>query len=206
MLPSPKPSLIFLLLHNYTDGCIQERTCHLNSSLLCVDWQESDISRNQYILTCPCGSFSNPSVYNRKVTRRCTGNFDSRAAWEPPNFEDCTYTDRVFQLCRLLNSVSFQSDTRATVGKMNTRLMCCSSQENQEEVADEMVGITASLTSAEIDIMVEEIALISFIVANLIESAAIDKRVSPSNMSVNRYSFQHLYTFIRYILYTSLQS
>ena len=96
------------------DGCAPEATCNPgqveDAELLCVDWPESDISGSQYTLPCPCGNLNDSSIYNRNVTRRCTGDFDSRAAWEPANFEDCSYTDRVLQLCRLLNSVSFHNN------------------------------------------------------------------------------------------------
>ena len=48
-----------------------------------------------------------------------------------------------------------------------------------EEVADELVGVTANLTSSETNITAVEVALVSSIVEDLSELAATDEGVSP---------------------------
>lgn len=98
-----------LLLFSTVDGCPPDRFCNntVNNTVvvdLCIDWPESDISTTDYVELCPCGSLNDESVYNRTATRRCSGNFqDSRAEWGDTNFNDCIYTMRVLELCRLLN-------------------------------------------------------------------------------------------------------
>ena len=86
-LPSP-----FL----FSDGCANGQTQFNppNTNERTLTWAEAAIGANA-TSPCPCGELE----IGREASRVCMGNFSTRGEWGEPDYSNCQFTDKTWQLC-----------------------------------------------------------------------------------------------------------